>query len=993
MSGKKRPNILANRYKVLSELGRGGMGLILLTHDQLLDRELAVKTVISGTKATARARFIEEAQITGQLAHPNIVTVHELGLDGEELFLAMKLVKGRDLKEIIDALAKRSKTVRRRYSLRRLLRILLKVCEAMAYAHDQGVIHRDLKPANIMLGDADGDEVLVMDWGLAKPIDGLASSEGEESKSSVRSELRSGVLEASGIMTQEGAIMGTPAYMPPEQAENDPSLDQRADVYALGAILYELLAHRPPYTGGAMQVVNSLFKGSPPRPSEVAPENEVPPAVESIMLKAMARRRDDRYTHALAMAADIEAYLDGRAVSVHSEGFVELAGRLARQHKRLLLIAGAAAIVVALALGVSLKITLGRAELAQAREGIALLADRGAELELAQAALAGRLAEEVERLGAPVVGAYALQELEQSLLPVPDILDRHRGVVAALEMATKEARAFRRELLADPKLRDRSAALTEALDAVGEPRNAAARTELAAMRRKVEDRRKAGEGAITEAIEGLIATLSRARIRADAILSGVLVSRQPALYLERLPSLELGPERVFFQARALARLGRLDDANALLKPVVKAPDRYSKRPSFLATAAALEAVLRREPVAPSARQVLAAINRALGARESAGAAGKSVGNNGWLYWRRAEAHIILRRDAEAVRDFERALSLDRVDAWVRAAYLEYVMTFYTSGSAVGALVSVMEAIAPGFKDFGLLARTMRIWGQESGLYHGMNEKKVQALAEDMLARKEISPLGAHLRIAQAHLIVRNAKLVVEHARLALAEDPLCREALGLQAEGLLLEGMSEEAGKAARKGLQRYPEDSRLNYVRGAVLLGKERPREARPYLNRGLAGCLDPYRAQLLAMCFVKRPSKGGYAEAIEAARLALSLDNFGQGFYINKRAWPKPGDPVFQETLGRIFEANNEHARAALHYMRAAHQSNYMMRAFADKKYGRELAERRRGETILAAGAAHERLGLIGEAASLYQQLVGLKNAAGQEARRRVKRLRGGR
>lgn len=244
------------RYRLDGEIGRGGMGAILKGRDTDLGRDLAIKVLLDSHKDNPQViqRFIEEAQIGGQLQHPGIAPVYELGQFADQRpFFSMKLVKGKTLANLLanreDSIADRGK----------LIGIFEQICQTMAYAHSRDVIHRDLKPANIMVG-AFG-EVQVMDWGLAKVLQTGDVAEGKRAKriqegKSVIQTMRTtgsdvpGSSDSAGAETQMGSVMGTPAYMPPEQALGEiDQLDQRADVFGLGAILCEILTGKPPYVG------------------------------------------------------------------------------------------------------------------------------------------------------------------------------------------------------------------------------------------------------------------------------------------------------------------------------------------------------------------------------------------------------------------------------------------------------------------------------------------------------------------------------------------------------------------------------------------------------------------------------------------------------------------------------------------------------------------------------------------------------------------------
>jgi len=234
-------------YQILGEIARGGMGVVLKGHDTDLGRDIALKMLDQRLIGNAEVlqRFVEEAQIGGQLQHPGIVPVYELGMmDDERPYFTMKLVKGRTLTALLD-LRKHVEEDRRRF-----LSIFESVCQTVAYAHSKGVIHRDLKPANIMVG-AFG-EVQVVDWGLAKVLGsgGVADEmRARRSEFTIIETVRSGP-GSGGSDSVVGSVMGTPAYMAPEQAMGDlDKVDERADVFALGAILCEILTGKPPYVG------------------------------------------------------------------------------------------------------------------------------------------------------------------------------------------------------------------------------------------------------------------------------------------------------------------------------------------------------------------------------------------------------------------------------------------------------------------------------------------------------------------------------------------------------------------------------------------------------------------------------------------------------------------------------------------------------------------------------------------------------------------------
>ena len=286
------------RYLLGGELGRGGVGRVLKAFDRALGRTVAMKLPLSWPLSAGEAdRFIEEAQATGQLEHPNIVPIYDIGqLESGEFYYTMKRVRSHTLRDVLDGLKASQAEIVREYGQTRLLSIFLQVCQAVNYAHVRGVIHRDLKPDNIMLGDY--GEVHVMDWGLARVMD------------------RDVVTNRSllgGHKLESGQTVGTPAYMPPEQAAGKlDEVDEQSDVYSLGVILYEIMTLRQPSTRSTVMATLMAVLSEPiPPPSQVA-EGVVTEAMEAIILRALERTKADRYESAKTLHDAVESYLDGR---------------------------------------------------------------------------------------------------------------------------------------------------------------------------------------------------------------------------------------------------------------------------------------------------------------------------------------------------------------------------------------------------------------------------------------------------------------------------------------------------------------------------------------------------------------------------------------------------------------------------------------------------------------------------------------------------------
>ena len=256
------------RYQVIAPIGRGGMGTLYLARDPVLDRRVAIKVLRDHDDEGLRERFVREARTVAQLRHPNIVAIHDFGSFEHGLFIAMEYLEGETLAQII-----RQRTP---MLLRRKLEIMRDLCLGLAYAHDQGVIHRDVKPANVMVGVQ--GHVTILDFGIARLLNMSDESQG-------------------------GVIVGTPAYLSPEQIQNSP-VDQRADIFAAGAVLYELLTRQRPYSGEPFEVMKRILHDAPEPISSRLPG--VDPELEMIVGRAMARQPADRYQDIAPMAADLD---------------------------------------------------------------------------------------------------------------------------------------------------------------------------------------------------------------------------------------------------------------------------------------------------------------------------------------------------------------------------------------------------------------------------------------------------------------------------------------------------------------------------------------------------------------------------------------------------------------------------------------------------------------------------------------------------------------
>jgi serine/threonine protein kinase len=315
-------------YDLGQMIARGGMGQIRAARDLRLGRPVAIKELLVAT-SDLRARFEREARITAKLQHPAIVNVLEAGTwPGGEPFYAMKLVTGDSLDKVV---ARKTSDAERLA----LLPNVIAVADALAYAHSKRVIHRDLKPANVLVGEF--GETVVIDWGLAKDL-----SDQREEPDRVAPYR---VAPAAADETVAGSVMGTPAYMPPEQASGEP-VDERADVYALGALLYHVLAGAPPFEGRSTEAVLAAVLAGPARP--LAQVANVPADLCAIVDKAMARRKEDRYPTGKELADELKRFQTGQLVGAQRYTTWMLVRRWLGKHRAIVTVSSIALGIVAM---------------------------------------------------------------------------------------------------------------------------------------------------------------------------------------------------------------------------------------------------------------------------------------------------------------------------------------------------------------------------------------------------------------------------------------------------------------------------------------------------------------------------------------------------------------------------------------------------------------------------------------------------------------------
>ena len=338
-----------DKYSINKLIAKGGMAVVFEAKDKNCRRKVALKVIHNAHSKNPEVihRFIEEAQIAAQLDHPNILPIYDLNIDGQEKpYYAMKMVKGFTLEEVIQKIRSENEEFVKEYTLNKLLQIFIKICEAVDFAASKGVIHRDLRPENIMIGKF--GEVFIMDWGIAKILDG------KEKKDQNPAESLDNIIESIKqddhfeiATTMQGQILGTPSFMAPEQvfSENG-DIDQRADVFALGGILYNMLVLDNPHEEmNIKELLRNKIAGKIPTPEKRAaktgyrlshlPGFKIPSGLSSVCKKAMEINPEQRYQSAKELQNDIEAYINGYATQAEGASQAKLLKLMFLRHRRL----------------------------------------------------------------------------------------------------------------------------------------------------------------------------------------------------------------------------------------------------------------------------------------------------------------------------------------------------------------------------------------------------------------------------------------------------------------------------------------------------------------------------------------------------------------------------------------------------------------------------------------------------------------------------------
>ena len=420
------------RYRFCGLIGRGGMGRVFEVHDHVLGRNVAMKVARRGLTEAAASRFVAEAQATSQLEHPGIVPVYDLGrLPSGEAFYTMPLIRGRTLSDLIGAVHRAAGPLGAwvpsptGVTFRRLVSHLFAVCEALAYAHTRGVVHRDLKPDNIMVGDF--GITLVLDWGLARVV-GQTDPRPDPSPSEA---IRTTRTSMDSLGTLDGTVVGTPGYLAPEQARGE-ACDARADVHALGAVLYEVLTGKPPFHGPSrFDTLAAVLHTAAVPPRRTA--GPVPEELGALAMACLAKSPDDRPADAGVLSRRLSEWIEGTLKRERALAEVDAADRLSAEVTQL----------------------RDRANTLEARAEEALRGVPPSAPDVRKRA-GWRMQDQAteHRRRAEVLQTQHLQSLQAALRADPDLPDAHRrlaahyrGVHAAAEAAGRVGEAEAIELL------------------------------------------------------------------------------------------------------------------------------------------------------------------------------------------------------------------------------------------------------------------------------------------------------------------------------------------------------------------------------------------------------------------------------------------------------------------------------------------------------------------------------------------------------------------
>lgn len=922
--------LLNQRYRLEQLLGRGGMGQVFLAQDLYLERSVAIKTQITGEQTEDRAlRFVNEAQISGQLTHPNVVTIHELGRHKGASYLVMKYIQGRDLKS---ELSQWPKTLSEQH-WQSILRWFAVICEAVSSAHEKGLVHRDLKPANIMIRD--NGEALLMDWGLARSIKGRAGSV-VSTKLTARLQSIGPSGTTSADLTQQGALIGTPAYMPPEQLDDPRQLDGRADVYALGATLYELVCGQAPYSGNTLEVLKQLISGPPPRPRERAPERHIPAPLEAIIVKAMAPQAEHRYASARELVADLRAYRDGRLVQAYEESVAESLRRWLSKHKALCLLIGASLMglfMIQLSIRVVLRDKEQRLQTSQSR------------LELSQRSLQ----ESETRQQRDLEWARLQQMLSQ--LQAVGVRARRRLRRVSINHTEVGAESFKKSRSEDPyeafqerfqsffnpmrpvQLKHDSELVRQLFDLflLSLKQVRSADTEDSPL--GVELRQQAEDWQWDLQVDILRALLKRNVDEAWRILDSQKLTR-------RLPILTL---------RALYRNDMTAEGRAFLASVDDSMRTAMKAQSKLRRFLCLEAMIQQRP----ASECLALAEQAL----------KQEEREPWLLLIRAELFCRTGQFERAEREFYAVKLLDPDDPRVNAVHLQWGMPLVVASGLRVRLLESAFRVSPWLR-----LRYRGLEALRTLLAHGRARRAPEDLAKARAAWTTFKTTLLEARAADPLRRLINTRVLVQGAlqlgrwaeagellKEALTMDPEDPRVLTLQAQLEFHSKDYEACDRRLEALLSANPENARANGLRGQRLLQQGNPKAALKFLKHCAQSSLssDDWRTYGLALMQAGGSSSLDLAQ--QALRRALALDTETEDER-NPLLRALHGHPEVNAGLGRVALLKGQRAEAVLQYFRAY-----------QKAASRHLPDSLRSRQVLYLSVIadiHRQWGLLSEA-----------------------------
>jgi serine/threonine-protein kinase len=917
------PEQTGDRYQLQGEIARGGMGAVLRGRDVDLGRDLAVKVLLEkyADRPDVVQRFLDEAQVGAQLQHPGVVPVYDIGRFGARPFFTMKLVKGHTLAAL---LAERTDPAADRP---RLLGIALQVAQTLAYAHAKGVIHRDLKPGNIMVG-AFG-EVQVMDWGLAKVLQegGIADEEKAsrahqepEDVTTIRTARSS--TAGSGTDTEAGTLLGTPAYMPPEQANGDVALlDRRADVFGLGAILCEVLTGKPPYVGRSKEEVrrkaaNGDLADARSRLDGCAADAEL----IALTRACLSPEAIDRPKDARAVADALAAYQGGVQARLHQAELAEAEARAraveeARRRRLTLALASTALLAVTLGGGAWLWLKADRdARQAQLMRDVnAALNNATEKREQARVATAGSAAlfaqarEQTQRAQALIESGLAdaaLRAQVEQLQSELDAEEKDRRLIAALD----ESRLAQAETLVEEErfASERAVPLfREAFHVYGLP---AGQGDPQAAAARIHERPAAVREAISAALDEWIDLATRLELRISephlAWLRAVAAA-EPAegwtrqfraarehrdaarrwAALEKLAAEALGQQ---LPARALTRLAQQLRAaptrSSMMQLLRRARQQHpadfwtnydlgtafllARPPQHEEAVRYLTAAVAVRPDSPGAHYSLGIVLGARGKLDEAIATYRQVIA---LAPRFAKAHFNLGKALQdqgkvddAIASYRQAIAVDPGHA---RAYTNLGVAFNATGKVDQAIECYRQALTLDPKD-------ARAHNNLGGILCDVKREYDAAIASFLKA------LAIHPNYAEAHTGLGNAlghqgriEEAIASYRQAIALDPKHHKAhtnLGL---ALVRTGRVEEAIASYRRAIQFAPKLAPPYISLGAILCDVKRDYDgAIACFHKAIA--LDPKNAATHTNLGNALRAKGLFDEAIASYRQALGLD-----------------------------------------------------------------------------------------------------------------------